>query len=43
MMDYAVRLSTDAAAMTDNDAQQLRDVGFSDPEIADFRLILECR
>lgn len=43
MMDYAVKLSTDAAAMTDNDAQQLRDVGFSDREIADITLAAAAR
>jgi uncharacterized peroxidase-related enzyme len=43
MMDYAVKLSTDAAAMTDNDAQQLRDFGFSDREIADITLAAAAR
>lgn len=43
MMDYLVKLSTDAAAMTDNDAQQLRDVGFSDGEIADITLAAAAR
>lgn len=43
MMDYAVKLSTDAAAMTDNDAQQLRDVGLSDREIADITLAAAAR
>lgn len=38
MMDYAVKLSTDAASMTERDAQRLRDFGFSDREIADITL-----
>ena len=38
MMDYAVKLSTDAASMTDTDARVLRDVGFNDREIADITL-----
>jgi hypothetical protein len=36
MMDYAVKLSTDAAAMTDADAKRLREAGFSDREIVDI-------
>ncbi|BCW06533.1 MULTISPECIES: peroxidase-related enzyme [Micrococcaceae] len=43
MMDYAVKLSTDAAAMNDDDTQQLRDVGFSDREIADITLAATAR
>ncbi|MGO4250072.1 carboxymuconolactone decarboxylase family protein [Paenarthrobacter sp. RAF54_2] len=43
MMDYAVRLSTDAAAMNDDDTQHLRDVGFSDREIADITLAATAR
>lgn len=43
MMEYAVKLSTDAASMTDNDAQQLRDFGFSDREIADITLAAAAR
>ncbi|MFE4196774.1 carboxymuconolactone decarboxylase family protein [Paenarthrobacter sp. NPDC056912] len=43
MMDYAVKLSTDAAAMNDDDAQQLRDSGFSDREIADITLAAAAR
>ncbi|MDV8148079.1 carboxymuconolactone decarboxylase family protein [Arthrobacter sp. B10-11] len=43
MMDYAVKLSADAAAMTDTDAQQLRDVGFSDREIADITMAAAAR
>ncbi|KRE44583.1 carboxymuconolactone decarboxylase [Arthrobacter sp. Soil736] len=43
MMEYAVKLSTDAAAMTDNDAQQLRDFGFGDREIADITLAAAAR
>lgn len=43
MMEYAVKLSTDASAMTDNDAQQLRDFGFSDREIADITFAAAAR
>lgn len=43
MMDYAVKLSTDAAAMNDDDTRQLRDVGFSDREIADITLAATAR
>lgn len=43
MMDYAVKLSTDAAAMTDSDAQALRDEGFTDREIADITLAAAAR
>ena len=43
MMDYAVKLSTDAASMTERDAQRLRDVGFSDHEIADITLAAAAR
>ncbi|MBD1541842.1 carboxymuconolactone decarboxylase family protein [Arthrobacter sp. IA7] len=43
MMDYALRLSTDAASMTDNDAQKLRDFGFSDREIADITFAAAAR
>ena len=43
MKDYAVKLSTDAAAMTDGDAQQLRDFGYSDREIADVMLAAAAR
>ena len=43
MMDYAVKLSTDAASMSESDAQRLRDVGFSDREIADITLAAAAR
>lgn len=43
MMDYAVKLSTDAASMTESDAQRLRDFGFSDREIADVTLAAAAR
>ena len=43
MMDYAVKLSTDAASMTESDALKLRDVGFSDREIADITLAAAAR
>lgn len=40
---YAAQLSTDAAAMTDADAQALRDVGFSDRQIVDITLAAAAR
>lgn len=40
---YAEKLSTDAASMTDADAQQLRDVGFSDRQIVDITLAAAAR
>jgi uncharacterized peroxidase-related enzyme len=43
MMDYAVKLSTDASAMTDGDAQRLREAGFSDREIADITMAAAAR
>lgn len=43
MMDYAVKLSVDAASMTDSDAKRLRDFGFSDREIADITLAAAAR
>ncbi|MET4620811.1 putative peroxidase-related enzyme [Arthrobacter sp. 2762] len=43
MMDYAVKLSTNAAAMNDDDTQHLRDMGFSDREIADITLAATAR
>ena len=43
MMDYAVKLSADAASMTDGDAKRLRDFGFSDREIADITLAAAAR
>ncbi|ADX72884.1 peroxidase-related enzyme [Pseudarthrobacter phenanthrenivorans] len=43
MMDYAVKLSTDVATMTDADAQRLRDAGFSDREIVDITMAAAAR
>jgi uncharacterized peroxidase-related enzyme len=43
MMDYAVKLSTDAAGMNDDDTQRLRDAGLSDREIADITLAAAAR
>ena len=43
MMDFAVKISTDAAAMTDADAQVLRDHGFTDREIVDITLAAAVR
>ena len=38
VMRFAEKLSTDAAAMTDADSQELRDLGFSDRQIVDIAL-----
>ena len=43
MMDYAMRVCTDAAAMTDADTQRLRDLGFSDREIVDITMAAAAR
>lgn len=43
MMDFAVKLSTDAAAMTDADSMALRDLGFTDREIVDITLAAAAR
>ena len=43
MMEYAEKLSTDSAAMTDADAARLREVGFSDREIVDITLAAAAR
>lgn len=43
MMDYASKLSTDSAAMTDQDSEILRDHGFSDREIVDITLAAAAR
>jgi uncharacterized peroxidase-related enzyme len=43
MMDYAVKLCTDAASMTDIDAQRLRDLGLSDREIVDVTMAAAAR
>jgi uncharacterized peroxidase-related enzyme len=43
MMDYAARLSTDSASMTDADSRQLRDAGFTDREIVDITLAAAAR
>ncbi|NSX37169.1 peroxidase-related enzyme [Pseudarthrobacter oxydans] len=43
MMDYAVRVCTDAAAMTDADTQRLRDLGFSDREIVNITMTAAAR
>jgi alkylhydroperoxidase family enzyme len=43
MMDYAVKLCTDAAAMTDADTQRLRDLGYSDREIVDITMAAAAR
>lgn len=43
MMDFAVKLSTDSAAMDETDSQRLRDLGFSDREIVDIALAAAAR
>lgn len=43
MMDFAVKLSTNSAGMTNADSQILRDVGFSDREIVDITLAAAAR
>jgi uncharacterized peroxidase-related enzyme len=43
MMDFAVKVSGDAAAMTDADTQVLRDHGFTDREIVDITLAAAAR
>ena len=43
MMDYAVKLSTEAATMGDADAQRLRDAGFNDREIVDITMAAAAR
>ncbi|PNI09758.1 carboxymuconolactone decarboxylase [Arthrobacter sp. AFG7.2] len=43
MMDYAVKLCTDAARMTDEDTQRLRDLGFNDREIVDITMAAAAR
>ncbi|TDN92456.1 carboxymuconolactone decarboxylase family protein [Microbacterium sp. BK668] len=43
LMRFAERLSTDAASMTDADAQTLRDAGFTDRQIVDIALAAGAR
>jgi hypothetical protein len=43
MMDFAVKVSTDAAAVTDDDSLALRGLGFSDREIVDITLAASAR
>jgi uncharacterized peroxidase-related enzyme len=43
MMDFAIKLSTDSAAMDEADSQRLRDLGFSDREIVDITLAAAAR
>ncbi|AMB40510.1 MULTISPECIES: carboxymuconolactone decarboxylase family protein [Paenarthrobacter] len=43
MMDYAVKLSTEPSAMSDDDTLRLRDAGFSDREIVDITLAAAAR
>jgi uncharacterized peroxidase-related enzyme len=43
MMDFAVKVSTDAAAMTDADALVLREHGFTDRQIVDIALTAAAR
>lgn len=43
MMEYAERISTDAAAMTEADSLRLRELGFTDREIVDITLAAAAR
>lgn len=43
MMEFAEKLSTDSASMTDADGQRLREVGYSDREIVDIALAAAAR
>jgi uncharacterized peroxidase-related enzyme len=43
VMRYARRLSTDPAAMTDDDSRELRDAGFDDRQIVDITLAAAAR
>lgn len=43
VMRFARRVSTDAAAMTDADSQELRDAGFDDRQIVDIALAAAAR
>jgi len=43
MMEYAEKISRDAASMTDADALRLREVGFTDREIVDITLAAAAR
>jgi uncharacterized peroxidase-related enzyme len=43
MMDFARKVSSDSAAMTDVDSQALRDAGFDDREIVDIALTAALR
>ena len=43
MMDYAVKVGTDAAALTDDDSLALRELGFTDREIVDITLAAGAR
>jgi uncharacterized peroxidase-related enzyme len=43
MMEYAEKVSTDSAAMTDADNLRLRELGFSDREIVEIALVAAAR
>ncbi|WP_411732319.1 carboxymuconolactone decarboxylase family protein [Paeniglutamicibacter sp.] len=43
MMDFAIKLSADSAAMDESDSRRLRDLGFSDREIVDITLAAAAR
>lgn len=43
MMDYAERISTDSASMTEADSLRLRELGFTDREIVDITLAAAAR
>jgi uncharacterized peroxidase-related enzyme len=43
VMAYSEKMSTDAAAMTDADSQELRDLGFTDRQVVDITLAAAAR
>ncbi|MGL3806593.1 carboxymuconolactone decarboxylase family protein [Paeniglutamicibacter sp. R2-26] len=43
MMDFALKLSTDATSMDDSDTRRLREAGFTDREIVDIALAAAAR
>lgn len=43
VVDYAARMSTDPASMTDDDGRALRDAGYSDRQIVDITLAAAAR
>ncbi|ANF31137.1 carboxymuconolactone decarboxylase [Leifsonia xyli] len=43
MMDYAARVATDSASLTDDDTLRLRELGYTDREIVDITLAAAAR